>query len=170
MAARFRKPSSGKAVPVTPRQNPTGPYTPEDIVEPAEPRMAPQPKMDKLDKFSAALWNILSGLGEMGKQDIKLLKSDPVGATVRTLDELTVGQEARDRFRKGDYAGALNKSGAGSMLSLPELDRLVRGKASMADSGWLAATYLGGPLAKTAKQATSMSKKALLKTLTRLPK
>lgn len=170
MAARFRKPSSGKAVPVTPRQNPTGPYTPEDIIEPAAQRTVAQPKMDKLDKFSAALWNILSGLGEMGKQDIKLLKSDPVGATVRTLDELTIGQTARDQFRKGDYAGAVKQSGVGSLLSLPELDRLVRGKASMADSGWLAATYLGGPLAKTAKQATSMSKKTLLKTLARLPK
>jgi len=170
MAARFRKPSSGKAVPVTPRQNPTGPYTPEDIVEPAEPRMAVQPKMDKLDKFSASLWNILAGLGEMGKQDVKLLKSDPIGATVRTLDELTIGQTARDQFRKGDYAGAVKQSGVGSLLSLPELDRLVKGKASMADSGWLAATYLSGPFGKIGKEAKTLSNKALLKTLARLPK
>jgi hypothetical protein len=134
----------------------------------------PQPKMDMLDKGSAKLWGILSGLGGMIKQDVNLLKSDPIGSVVRTVDEWTVGQEARDRVRKNDFAGAIINSGAGSMAALPELQNIISGKGKPADLAWLAATYGTGPISKVVKGGkvalNTGSKKAYINLLSRLSK
>lgn len=134
----------------------------------------PQPKMDMLDKGSAALWNILSGLGGILKQDVNMLKSDPIGSLKATADSWTIGQEARDRFKQGDYTGAINNSGIGGMLALPELDNILRGKGKPADLGWLAATYGMGPISKAVKPVKNAiktgSKRAYIDILNRLPK
>lgn len=140
----------------------------------AAPPNPPGEKMDKLDKASAVLWNILSGLGGMLKEDVQKLKADPVGSIRATADAYTIGQEARDSFRRGDYGGAIVRSGLGEMLALPEMQRATQGKAGLADLGWLAATYTGGPLAKVAKNTKKTlsrgSQKAMLDVLSRLPK
>jgi hypothetical protein len=134
----------------------------------------PQPKMGMLDKGSAKLWAVLSGLGGMLKQDVNLLKSDPIGSVVRTVDEWTVGQEARDRVRKNDFAGAIINSGAGGMAALPELQNIISGKGKPADLAWLAATYGLGPVSKGAKAGKAAVKtgstKAYIDILNRLPK
>ncbi len=134
----------------------------------------PQPKMGMLDKGSAKLWAVLSGLGGMLKQDVNLLKSDPIGSVVRTVDEWTVGQEARDRVRKNDFAGAIINSGAGGMAALPELQNIISGKGKPADLAWLAATYGMGPASKAVKATKTAAKtgstKAYIDILNRLPK
>jgi hypothetical protein len=141
---------------------------------PASPPRPQQPKMDMLDKGSAALWAVLSGLGGMLKEDVNLLKSDPIGSVVRTVDEWTVGQEARDRVRKNDFAGAIINSGAGGMAALPELQNIISGKGKPADLAWLAATYGMGPISKVAKAGKTAAKtgttKAYIDILNRLPK
>jgi hypothetical protein len=134
----------------------------------------PQPKMGMLDKGSAKLWGILSGLGGMLKQDVNMLKSDPIGSLKATADSWTVGQEARDRFKQGDYAGAINNSGLGSMAALPEIQNIISGKGKPADLAWLAATYGMGPISKAAKTTKTAAKtgstKAYIDILNRLPK
>ena len=140
----------------------------------AAPPNPPGEKMDKLDKASAVLWNILSGLGGMLKEDVQKLKADPIGSLRATADSYTIGQEARDRFRRGDYAGSIVRSGLGEMLALPEMQKLTQGKAGLADLGWLTATYAGGPLAKAAKQGKTAlnkrSQKAMVNVLSRVSK
>lgn len=134
----------------------------------------PQPKMDLLDKGSAKLWGLLSGLGGMLKQDVKTLVADPVGSIKNTADAWTIGQESRDRFRQGDYHGAIINSGLGGMAALPELDNILRGKGKPADLAWLAATYATGPISKAAKAGKAAistgSKKAYIDILSRLAK
>ena len=172
MAARSRKPRSGKQVPIAPQYNPEWEYLP---VQDESIEYAPQkPKMDKLDSFSAALWNILSGLGGVLKEDVRMLKADPMGSLKATADAYTIGPEARQRFKQGDYAGAVINSGLGSLAALPEMQKLTQGKAGLGDLGWLAATYLGGPITKGVKGTKTAlskgSKKAYLDILSRLPK
>jgi uncharacterized protein RhaS with RHS repeats len=134
----------------------------------------PQPKMGMLDKGSSKLWAVLSGLGGMLKQDVNMLKSDPIGSLKATADSWTVGQEARDRFKQGDYAGAIINSGAGGMAALPELQNIISGKGKPADLAWLAATYGLGPVSKAAKTGKAAVKtgstKAYIDILNRLPK
>jgi hypothetical protein len=169
MAARFKKSMpQQRAVPVAPN------WTKIAEPIPASPPRPQQPKMDMLDKGSAALWAVLSGLGGMLKEDVNLLKSDPIGSVVRTVDEWTVGQEARDRVRKNDFAGAIINSGAGGMAALPELQNIISGKGKPADLAWLAATYGMGPISKVAKAGKTAAKtgttKAYIDILNRLPK
>lgn len=171
MAARFRKPSSGKQVPIAPQYNPQWEYLPAQVEGSVSPK---PPKMDKADSVSAALWNILSGLGGVLKEDVRMLKANPVGTLKATADAYTIGPEARQRFKQGDYAGAVIQSGLGGMAALPEMQKLTQGKAGLGDLGWLAATYLGGPLGKSLKEGKAAlgmgSKKAYLDILSRLPK
>jgi hypothetical protein len=133
-----------------------------------------QPKMDLLDKGSAKLWGLLSGLGGMLKQDVKTLVADPVGSIKNTADAWTIGQESRDRFRQGDYKGAIVNSGLGGMAALPEMDNILSGKGKPADLAWLAATYATGPISKAAKAGkvaiSTGSKKAYIDILSRLVK
>lgn len=170
MAARFRKPSSGKQVPIAPQYNPEWEYLP---VQGESVEYAPKkPKMDKLDSVSAALWNVLSGLGGVLKEDVRTLKADPVGSLKATADAYTIGPEARQRFKQGDYTGAVVQSGLGGLAALPELQKLTQGKAGAADLGWLAATYLGGPITKGVKGTKTAlgkgSKKAMLNVLSKM--
>ena len=141
---------------------------------PASPPRPQQPKMDMLDKGSAALWAVLSGLGGMLKQDVNLLKSDPIGSLKATADAWTVGQESRDRFKQGDYIGAINNSGLGGMAALPEMEKILSGKGKPSDVAWLAATYGTGPLGKAFKAGKTAVKtgttKAYIDILNRLPK
>lgn len=169
MAARFRKPSSGKQVPIAPQYNPQWEYLPAQV----EGSVSPKPlKMDKADSVSAALWNILSGLGGVLKEDVRMLKADPVGTLKATADAYTIGPEARQRFKQGDYTGAVVQSGLGGFAALPELQKLTQGKAGAADLGWLAATYLGGPITKGVKGTKTAlgkgSKKAMLNVLSKM--
>ena len=194
MAARFKKskPQTAPPAPVDPwsiqqlyRLNGKGRVAMSDLQDYAEgltsDQMAiykasqqPQPKMDMLDKGSAVLWNILSGLGGALKNDVNMLKSDPIGSLKATADSWTIGQESRDRFKQGDYIGAINNSGIGGMLALPELDNVLRGKGKPADLGWLAATYGLGPISKGVKAGKNAiktgSKRAYIDILNRLPK
>jgi hypothetical protein len=169
MAARFKKSMpQQRAVPVAPN------WTEISNPLPPSPPRPQQPKMDMLDKGSSALWNILSALGGMVKQDVNMLKSDPIGSLKATADSWTVGQEARDRFKQGDYAGAITNSGAGSMLAMPELQNIISGKGKPADLAWLAATYGTGPISKVVKGGKAAlntgSKKAYINVLSRLSK
>ena len=168
MAARFKKSMpQQRAVPVAP-----------DWTKIAEPIPAPsnpirqEPKMNMLDKGSATLWAVLSGLGGALKQDVKTLAADPIGSLNKTLDSYTIGQEARDRFKQGDYIGAINNSGVGSMAALPEMENILSGKGKPADLAWLAATYGTGPLGKGFKVAKNAAKtgstKAYINILNRL--
>lgn len=169
MAARFRKPSSGKQVPIAPQYNPQWEYLPAQVEGSVSPK---PPKMDKADSVSAALWNILSGLGGVLKEDVRMLKADPVGTLKATADAYTIGPEARQRFKQGDYTGAVVQSGLGGFAALPELQKLTQGKAGAADLGWLAATYLGGPITKGVKGTKTAlgkgSKKAMLNVLSKM--
>lgn len=169
MAARFRKPSSGKQVPIAPQYNPQWEYLPAQVEGSVSPK---PPKMDKADSVSAALWNILSGLGGVLKEDVRMLKADPVGTLKATADAYTIGPEARQRFKQGDYTGAVVQSGLGGFAALPELQKLTQGKAGTADLGWLAATYLGGPITKGVKGTKTAlgkgSKKAMLNVLSKM--
>ena len=134
----------------------------------------PQPKMGMLDKGSAKLWAVLSGLGGMLKQDVNMLKSDPIGSLKATADAWTIGQESRDRFKQGDYAGAINNSGLGGMAALPEIEKILSGKGKPSDVAWLAATYGAGPASKVIKPAkaalSKWSKKAYINVINRLAK
>jgi hypothetical protein len=159
MAARFTKPKSGKAVPVAPDYpNLAAPLT---EAFPAMPK--PAPKMGALDKGSAAIWNILSALGGVAKSDVMALKNNPVGSLKATLDAYTVGPEARQRFKQGDYAGAINQSGLGQLAALPEIDKVIRGKAGPMDAVWLALTYGTGPMGKALKGTKTAVKKGSTK-------
>ena len=126
------------------------------------------------EKGSAILWNILTSLGGGLKEDVEMLKADPVGSLKATADAYIVGPEARQRFKQGDYTGAVVQSGLGSWAALPEMQKLTQGKAGLGDLGWLAATYLGGPITKGVKSTKAAlgtgSKKAYLDLLSRLPK
>jgi hypothetical protein len=169
MAARFKKSMpQQRAVPVAPN------WTKIAEPIPASPPRPQQPKMDMLDKGSAALWAVLSGLGGMLKQDVNLLKSDPIGSLKATADAWTVGQESRDRFKQGDYIGAINNSGLGGMAALPEMEKILSGKGKPSDVAWLAATYGTGPLGKAFKAGKTAVKtgttKAYIDILNRLPK
>jgi hypothetical protein len=110
---------------------------------------------------------VLSGAGnwfkESLKSDINNLKKDPIGSINRTLDEWTIGQEARDRFRRGDVTGAIINSGIGNAFAAPELDRALRGKMTATDAAWILATYGTGGLLGKAKTAvkTGTRNKAL---------
>lgn len=159
MAARFKKPKSGMVAPVAPDfPNLAAPLT-ESF--PSTPKVAP--KMDALDKGSAAIWNILSALGGVAKSDAQLLKNDPIGSLKATLDAYTIGPEARQRFKQGDYAGAITNSGLGQLAALPEIDRFVKGQAGPMDAVWLALTYGTGPMGKAAKAVTTPTKQAVKK-------
>ena len=158
MAARFKKSMpQQRAVPVAPD------WTKIAEPIPASPPRPQQPKMDMLDKGSAALWAVLSGLGGALKQDVKTLAADPIGSVVKTLDEWTVGQEARDLAKINDFAGAITYSGLGKMAALPEMQNIYSGKGKPSDLAWLAATYGTGPLGKGIKAATTPAKQAIKK-------
>ena len=158
MAARFKKSMpQQRAVPVAPD------WTEISNPLPPSPPRPQQPKMDMLDKGSSALWNILSALGGMVKQDVNMLKSDPIGSLKATADSWTIGQEARDRFKQGDYAGAITHSGAGSMAAMPEMENILSGKGKPADLMWLAATYGTGPASKAFKVGKNAVKKGSTK-------
>jgi hypothetical protein len=91
------------------------------------------------------------------------LKNNPVGSLKATLDAYTVGPEARQRFKQGDYAGAINQSGLGQLAALPEIDKVIRGKAGPMDAVWLALTYGTGPMGKALKGTKTAVKKGSTK-------
>ena len=135
----------------------------------ANQQVAPmEPKMGALDKGSAAIWNVLSALGGIAKDDLGKLKKNPVGSLKATLDAYTVGPESRQRFKQGNIAGAINESGAGNLLALPELDRILQGKGSKSDLAWLAATYGTGGVGKVAKPVKGAIKKGTTKAYTKV--
>jgi hypothetical protein len=159
MAARFKKsnPMGGGRVPIIP------PVQPAYAASQMGVSNMPAPKMDMLDKGSAAIWNVLSAIGGQLKYETQQLKSNPIGSLKATLDAYTVGPEARQRFKQGDYAGAITNSGLGQLAALPEATRMMKGQASPMDSVWLALTYGTGPLGKAAKAATAGTKAASMK-------
>lgn len=159
MASRFKKPQSGKAVPVIPETTPA--YLESQIGV----SNRPQPKMGALDKGSAAIWAVLSAIGSGLKSDVQQLAKDPIGSLAATADEWTIGQEARNRFKQGDVAGAINNSGIGQLFALPEMERAMTGKMQKADPLWLALTYGTGPLGKGIKALSGAGKKATNKAL-----
>lgn len=159
MAARFKKPKSGSAVPVAPDfPNLAAPLT---EAFPATPKVAP--KMGALDKGSAAIWSVLSALGGIAKSDAMALKNDPMGSLKATLDAYTVGPEARQRFKQGDYAGAVTHSGLGQLAALPEIEKVTKGQAGPMDAVWLALTYGTGPMGKALKGTKTAVKKGSTK-------
>jgi hypothetical protein len=160
MAARFKKnkPMGGGRVPVIPEVQPA--YAESQI---GVRNMPAAPPMGALDKGSAAIWNVLSAIGGLAKDEFKTLKNDPMGTLNATIDSYTIGQEARDRFKKGDYAGAINYSGAGQFAAMPELDKVFKGKAGPMDALWLALTYGTGPLSKVVKPVKNAVKKGSTK-------
>jgi hypothetical protein len=157
MAARFTKPKGGKAVPVIPEVQPA--YGASQIGISNQPK----PKMDMLDKGSAAIWNVLSAIGGQLKYETNALKNDPVGSLKSTLDAYTVGPEARQRWSQGDYGGAITHSGLGSLMATDSMDNILRGKGSPSDALWIALTYGTGGLGKAATAAKSGTKAATMK-------
>lgn len=123
------------------------------------------PQMSNLDKGSAAIWNVLSAIGGLVKDDVNKLKNNPMGSLKATLDAYTIGPEARERFKQGDYAGAINQSGIGQFAALPELENIVRGKGSPSDLAWLALTYGTGGAGKVVKPVKSAIKKGSTKAM-----
>ncbi len=164
MASRFKKPQSGKAVPVIPETTPA--YLESQIGV----TNRPQPKAKGFSLAhrgtpSAAIWAVLSAIGSGLKSDVQQLAKDPIGTLGATVDEWTVGQEARNRFKQGDVAGAINNSGIGQLFALPEMERAMTGKMQKADPLWLALTYGTGPLGKGIKALSGAGKKATNKAL-----
>lgn len=129
--------------------------------------MANEPKMSWLDRADKKVYETISGIGsglwEMLKGDVRYLKNDPIGYLKTTLDEWTIGQQARDLARKGDYAGAIVNSGIGQFAALPEITRMTQGKFSPVDAAWVLATYFGGPTAKSVKTAKEAAKTTALR-------
>ena len=123
------------------------------------------PKMGNLDKGSAAIWAVLSAIGGQLKDEVGQLKKDPMGTLAATVDAYTVGPEARQRFKQGDIAGAINQSGVGQFAALPELDRILQGKGSKSDLAWLALTYGTGGAGKVLKPVKSAVKKGSTKAM-----
>jgi len=119
-----------------------------------------EPKMGALDKGSAAIWAVLSAIGGQLKDEVGQLKKDPMGSLKATVDAYTVGPEARQRFKQGDIAGAINQSGVGQFAALPELDRILQGKGSKSDLAWLALTYGTGGAGKVIKPVKGAIKKS----------
>ena len=163
MAARFKKnkPMGGQRVPVGP--DVTSAYTDANM---GKRNMPLTPPPSNVEKGSAAIWALLSAIGGQFKDEFGQLKNDPLGTTGATLDSLIMGQESRDRFKQGDYAGAINYSGLGKFAALPELDNIFRGKGSPSDLASLALTYGTGGIgkvAKTAKAVTMPAKQAVKK-------
>ena len=160
MAARFKKnkPMGGQMAPIIPETQPA--YAASQIGVRNQPAT---PKMDMLDKGSAALWNVLSAIGGIAKDEFKTLKNDPMGTLNATIDSYTIGPEARKRFKQGDYAGAISYSGLGQLAAMPELDKVFRGQAGPSDALWLALTYGTGPLGKGIKAVTTPAKQAVKK-------
>jgi hypothetical protein len=177
MAARFKKnkPMGGQRAPIIPEVQPA--YAESQIGIRNQSPMVENygggvngflnKQFSKLDKPSAALWNVLSALGGMAKDDFNTLKNDPLGATGATLDSMIIGQEARDRFKQGDYAGAINYSGIGQFAALPEMQNVVDGKAGPMDALWLALSYGTGGIGKAAKAVTTPAKQAVKKGTTK---
>jgi hypothetical protein len=160
MAARFKKnkPMGGGRVPVIPEVQPA--YGASQI---GVRNMPAAPPMGALDKGSAAIWNVLSAVGGLAKDEFNTLKNDPMGTLNATIDSLTIGQEARDRFKKGDVAGAINYSGLGQLAALPEMEKVFKGKAGPMDALWLALTYGTGGAGKIAKSVTTPVKRSVKK-------
>ena len=173
MAARFKKnkPMGGGRVPVIPEVQPA--YGASQIGVRNQSPMVENygggvngflnKQFSKLDKPSASLWNVLSAVGGLAKDEFNTLKNDPMGTLNATLDSYTIGQEARDRFKQGDYAGAINYSGIGQLAAMPELDKVFKGKAGPMDALWLALTYGTGPAGKGIKAITTPAKQAVKK-------
>lgn len=164
MAARFKKnkPMGGGRVPVIPEVQPA--YAESQI---GVRNMPAAPPMGALDKGSAAIWNVLSAIGGLAKDEFNTLKNDPMGSLKATIDSYTIGQEARDRFKQGDYAGAINQSGIGQLAALPEMEKVFKGKAGPMDALWLALTYGTGPAGKGIKAVTTPTKRAVKKGTTK---
>jgi hypothetical protein len=164
MAARFKKnkPMDGRTIPPTAKEAPA--YLQSQIGIRNQPAAPP---MGALDKGSAAIWNVLAALGGMAKNDYNTFKKDPLGSLNATLDSLTIGQEARDRFKQGDYAGAITHSGLGQLAAMPEMEKVVKGQAGPSDALWLALTYGTGGMGKVAKAATTPVKQAVKKGTTK---
>jgi hypothetical protein len=110
MAARFSKPQGGKTIP------PIAKVTPAYLESQIGVSNMPKTKIGALDKGSAAIWNVLSALGTGLKSDAVKLKNNPLGEINRFLDSMTIGDEARNRFRQGDYTGSIIHSGLGSLV------------------------------------------------------
>lgn len=160
MAARFKKPQSGKAVPVIPEVQPA--YGASQIGISNQPK----PKMDMLDKGSAAIWKVLSALGGQLKYEANALKTDPIGSLKSTLDAYTVGPEARQRWSQGDYGGAITHSGLGGMFATDSMDNILRGQGSPSDALWIALTYGTGGMGKAVKTGKNAINKNTLKAYT----
>ena len=177
MAARFKKnkPMGGGRVPVIPEVQPA--YGASQIGVRNQSPMVENygggvngflnKQFSKLDKPSASLWNVLSAVGGLAKDEFKTLKNDPMGTLNATIDSLTIGQEARDRFKQGDYAGAINYSGIGQLAALPEMEKVFKGKAGPMDALWLALTYGTGGAGKIAKSVTTPVKQSVKKGTTK---
>jgi hypothetical protein len=160
MAARFKKnkPMGGGRAPIIPEAQPA--YAESQIGVRNMPAAHP---MGALDKGSAAIWNVLSAIGGLAKDEFNTLKNDPMGSLKATLDSYTIGPESRKRFKQGDVAGAINQSGIGQFAALPELENIFRGKGSPSDLAWLAATYGTGGLSKVVKPVKNALKKGSTK-------
>jgi len=173
MAARFKKnkPMGGQRAPIIPEAQPA--YAESQIGIRNQSPMVENygggvngflnKQFSKLDKPSSALWNVLSAVGGLAKDDAVKLKNDPLGEINRFIDSMTIGQEARDRFKQGDYAGAIVNSGAGQMLAMPETEKIISGKGGPMDALWLALTYGTGGMSKVAKAGLTPAKQAVKK-------
>ena len=160
MAARFKKnkPMDGRTIPPTAKEAPA--YLQSQIGIRNQP---PAPPMGALDKGSAAIWALLSAIGGLAKDEFNTLKNDPMGTLNATLDSYTIGQEARDRFKQGDYAGSIINSGIGKFAGMPETERIMSGKGSPMDAFQLALTYGTGPAGKGIKSVVRPAKRAVKK-------
>ena len=160
MAARFKKnkPMGGQRAPIIPSVQPA--YAESQIGVRNQPTA---PKMCALDKGSAAIWNVLAAIGGLVKDDLTKLKNNPMGSLAATADSLTIGPEARNRFKQGDYAGAINQSGIGQLAALPEMENVFKGQAGPMDALWLALTYGTGGMGKVAKATVTPTKQAVKK-------
>lgn len=161
MAARFKKsnPMGGGRVPIIPEVQPAygasqiGVRNQSPMVEDYGSGLSGflNKEFSKLEPSSAALWNVLSAIGGMAKNDAIKIKNDPIRTFNDTLDSLTIGQEARDRFKQGDYSGSIINSGAGQLFAMPEMEKVFKGQAGPMDALWLALTYGTGGASKAVK-------------------
>ena len=160
MAARFKKnkPMGGQRVPIGP--DITSAYIDANM---GKRNMPLTPPPSNVEKGSAAIWNVLAAIGGLAKDEFNALKNNPMGTLNATLDSLTIGQESRDRFKQGDYAGAINYSGLGKFAAMPELDRVFKGQANPMDALQLALTYGTGGMGKIAKAAIIPTKQVVKK-------
>lgn len=162
MAARFKKnkPMGGQRVPIGP--DVTSAYTDANM---GKRNMPLTPPPSNVEKGSAAIWNVLAAIGGLAKDDFNKFKNNPIGSLAATADSLTIGPEARNRFKQGDYAGAINQSGIGQLAALPEMENVFKGQAGPMDAFWLALTYGTGGLGKVVKPVTNSVKKGSTKAM-----